>query len=136
MIDRIIKIFQLLSLHDTNSEVLKVNKEGEIEAHTFVLLYDKLPIGELLFKEDIWYFSYTEMFKKQSNIDAIPTFPNKDKVYKSEILWPFFQARIPSLKQPKVQEIIRQKGIKEDDIITLLKTFGFQSINNPFVLQY
>ncbi|HMP30916.1 MAG TPA: hypothetical protein PKD85_15020 [Saprospiraceae bacterium] len=132
MIERIKKIFQILSLHDTNSEVVKVNKEGEIEEHSFMLMYDKLPIGELKFKEDIWYFSYTEMFKKQSNIDAIPTFPNKDKVYKSEILWPFFQARIPSLKQPKVQEIIRQKGIKEDDIITL----GFRSINNPFVLQY
>ncbi|MBK8055421.1 MAG: HipA N-terminal domain-containing protein [Saprospiraceae bacterium] len=133
MLDRIKKIFQLLSLHDVKSEDEK--KEDGTESHIFVLMYNNLPIGELRFDGNVWYFSYTKMFQNQSSIDTIPTFPNKSKEYKSEVLWPFFQARIPSLKQPKVQEIIRRKGIKENDLISLLKTFGLRSINNPFVLQ-
>lgn len=133
MLNQIKKIFQLLSLHSTESHGIK--KDLVVESHTFVLIHDNLPIGELRFEDGTWCFSYTKMFQNQSNIDTIPTFPNKNKEYKSEILWPFFQARIPSLKQPKVQEVLRQKGIKEDDIIALLKTFGFRSINNPFVLQ-
>ena len=133
MFDRIKKLMKLLSLHDFKSEVDK--SLSLPKSHTFVLMYNDLPIGELRFDGAIWYFAYTKMFQNQSSIDVITTFPDKNKEYKSEILWPFFQARIPSLKQPKVQEIIRQKGIDEDDIIALLKTFGFRSINNPFVLQ-
>ncbi len=133
MINQLKKIFKLLSLHDIQSEA---NTSLSLpKSDTFVLFYHELPIGELRFDGTIWYFAYTKMFQNQSSIDVITTFPDKNKEYKSEILWPFFQARIPSLKQPKVQEIIRQKGIKEDDIIALLKTFGFRSINNPFVLQ-
>jgi HipA-like protein len=133
MRNHIKKIFQLLSLHDITPAANK--EEAGQEPHSFILMYRDLAIGELRFEGNVWFFEYTKMFQNQSDIQAIPTFPNKNKVYRSEILWPFFQARIPSLKQPKVQEIIREKGIKEDDIIALLKTFGLRSINNPFVLQ-
>lgn len=134
MIKSIKNILNFLSLHKHESG--NVNPIDNHDKPTFTLLYKDLVIGVLSFDGELWSFAYSEAFKNQVEIAIIPTFPNKHKEYKSEVLWPFFQARIPSIKQPKIQEIIKQKGILESDLISLLKTFGKRSINNPFILQY
>ncbi|MFZ1703569.1 MAG: HipA N-terminal domain-containing protein [Saprospiraceae bacterium] len=94
-----------------------------------------MAVGELNFDGSNWNFHYTKMFQNQTEIEPIPSFPIKSKKYVSPELWPFFQARIPSLKQPKIKAIIKKNGINENDIIALLRLFGAKSINNPFVLQ-
>lgn len=118
-----------------NTDASSISQPKQKEATTFSLLFNTLAVGELIFDGENWTFVYTKMFQNQSEIDAIPSFPEKSKVYISTELWPFFQARIPSLKQPKIQAIIKKAKVKDNDIIGLLKLFGARSINNPFVLQ-
>ena len=101
---------------------------------SFVLIYDKLTVGELRLKDGKWLFEYSTAFKQQSEVKPIVDFPDLDKKYEAEELWPFFASRIPSLNQPAVQEVIREEKLKEDDLVDLLKFFGKLTITNPFKL--
>ena len=133
MITKLKNLFKNISVFDT--DVASMPKSDKSKSTTFTLLYDNLAVGELNFDGSYWNFHYTKMFQNQTKIEPIPSFAVKDKVYKSSELWPFFQSRIPSLKQPKIKAIIQSNGIEENDIIGLLRLFGAKSINNPFVLQ-
>lgn len=61
-------------------------------------------------------------------------FPVAAGPFYSDVLWPFFMARIPSLAQPDVQDEIKRRGIDRSDSVQLLKAFGERTIANPFVL--
>ena len=61
-------------------------------------------------------------------------FPDTNKTYRSDELWPFFLSRIPGLSQPAVKELLRKEKINEDDEAALLKRFGKTSITSPFTL--
>jgi len=50
------------------------------------------------------------------------------------LLWPFFGIRIPGLKQPAIQEILRNENIETDNDVELLKRFGQKTISNPYEL--
>lgn len=100
----------------------------------FMLYYQDLPIGMLSVNEGKWTFVYSEDFKKQDSVRKLIDFPQVDKVYTSENLWPFFAHRIPGLGQPKVQEIIKKENIDSDNEVDLLRRFGKRSITNPFEL--
>jgi len=101
----------------------------------FNLSYKQLLVGILRLDSGKWVFEYTEEFKQQKQIKPLPDFPNVEKVYRSEELYPFFLHRIPSPKQPKVQEEIRIRHIDETDEVELLRLFGRKSISNPFLLR-
>ncbi len=105
------------------------SEEGKIE-----LRYKDLVIGILTLHQGMWRFEYSETFKSQTELAPLIDFPNKDKVYESPTLFPFFMSRIPSLKQPKVQAVIETEHIDATSELALLKRFGERSIANPFVL--
>ncbi|WP_290795792.1 HipA N-terminal domain-containing protein [Flavihumibacter sp. UBA7668] len=100
----------------------------------FLLSVDNLKIGYLCSRHGEWYFEYTEEFQKHSDYNRIIGFPELNKVYKSEELWPFFRIRIPGLKQPVVQEILQKEKIDKNDEVELLKRFGHKTIANPYEL--
>lgn len=100
----------------------------------FILTYKDLLIGMLTYEKDNWIFQYSEQFKNQSKIDSLLDFPNKDQIYKSSHLWPFFAHRIPGLGQPMIQKIIEHEKINPKNEIDLLRRFGKKSISNPFEL--
>ena len=52
----------------------------------------------------------------------------------SDVLWPFFVIRIPSLGQPAVQRVIREENLDPSNEVQLLKRFGKTTIANPFTL--
>jgi HipA-like protein len=105
------------------------------EDATFNLMVGNLTIATLHCENSIWEFKYTEEFKKQSeSYTTIDGFPNIDKVYKSYSLWPFFQTRIPGLKQPAVIEILEKENIDKNNEFELLKRFGKKTISNPYEL--
>lgn len=105
------------------------------ESATFKLKVDNLIIGTLHCENSVWEFKYTDEFKKQSDVyNPIAGFSNLDKTYKSDTLWPFFQTRIPGLKQPAVIEILSKENIDKNNEYQLLKRFGKKSINNPYEL--
>jgi len=114
-------------------ELISKSKEAnEIETHlpinaeaTFELKLGKIVIGKLLCEEGVWKFMYTDEFKELRNqYNHIAGFSNLDKVYSNETLWPFFQTRIPGLKQPAVKEILKNEKINETNELELLKRFG------------
>jgi len=100
----------------------------------FELGYKELEIGTLTFKDDEWVFKYSDEFKSQTEIQAMIDFPDTNKTYRSDELWPFFLSRIPGLSQPAVKELLRKEKINEDDEAALLKRFGKTSITSPFTL--
>lgn len=125
---------------------MKTNSDGDFknpskylitkERTAFNLKVDNLIIGTLHYKDGMWEFKYSDEFKKQSHIyNLITGFPNLNKVYKSESLWPFFLTRIPGLKQPAVIEILNRENIDKNNECQLLKRFGKKSINNPYELE-
>jgi HipA-like protein len=121
------------------AELLK--PDGHDDLHTpdssaeFALLYEHLPIGRLSLENGTWKFQYTVQFKKQSEVKPLPDFPDVEKMYQSETLWPFFAFRIPGMNQPQVKQLVKEKGITEGDVVKLLDLFGCKSINNPFELE-
>jgi HipA-like protein len=105
------------------------------ENATFELRVDKLVIGTLHFENGEWQFKYTDEFKKhRDEYNHIAGFSNLEKTYYRNTLWPFFQTRIPGLKQPAVKEILKKEHISESNELELLKRFGKKTISNPYEL--
>lgn len=100
----------------------------------FDVLHENIAIGRLTLNEGTWYFAYSEEFKNQNYLKPLIDFPDVDKVYESDTLWPFFAIRIPSLKQPKIQKIIEKEHIDGNNQVELLRRFGKKSISNPYLL--
>ncbi|HNP17991.1 MAG TPA: HipA N-terminal domain-containing protein [Fulvivirga sp.] len=117
----------------TSSSHRKLLVEKNKEA-SFKLMLDDMEVGRLSYKEPHWMFVYTEEFKENHGIKPLATFPDINKKYKSEELWPFFSSRIPSLARTKVKNAILEEGIKENDLLALLNRFGKRTITNPFEL--
>ena len=127
------KIKNWFSKSDDDTE-LEVQLPKEEDAK-FILTVDNIRIGMLYCDKGDWYFKYTEDFKDHSNeYNRIVSFPDLNKTYKSETLWPFFQIRIPGLKQPAIQEILENEKINKENEAALLKRFGQKSISNPYKL--
>lgn len=100
----------------------------------FQLKYQDNIVGYLNFSDNVWSFKYTEWFKGQNDLQPLFEFPSKEKYYKSSELWPFFESRIPSIKQPKVQEYLVNHPSDRNNKVKLLELFGVTSVNNPYKL--
>lgn len=110
-------------------------KLPEGEKDTFVLKVDDIDLGVLQCDGGEWIFHYTDEFKKhQDEYSRIIGFSDLDKEYRSPVLWPFFRIRIPGLKQPAVQEILKKENIDEHNEAALLRRFGKETIANPYEL--
>lgn len=107
----------------------------EQERQTFVLHIGNLPVGELSCSDGHWTFKYTPQFKARSEeFYPIVGFPDLEKTYESDSLWPFFLVRIPGLGQPEVKETIAKENLDVTNEAQLLRRFGERTLANPFVL--
>lgn len=130
MIRKIINWFSKGEDFDLQGELPK-NEEAK-----FVLKVDDIRVGNLYCNQGEWFFKYSDEFKNHSDVyNRIIGFPDMDKTYKSELLWPFFQIRIPGLKQPAIQEIIKRENIDQYNEVELLKRFGHKNVTNPYELE-
>ena len=109
-------------------------KKEKPEMVVFKLIFEHLHIGTLSFEKSNWQFKYTEEFKKQKELVPIMDFPDVNKTYESENLWPFFVSRIPSSATPYVKKKIETSKISKESLIEMLKTFGENTITSPFKL--
>lgn len=106
------------------------------DAHAqFVLVIDEFIIGYLKCDKGFWHFSYSEKFKASNEYNTIPGFPDVEKTYTNESLWPFFKIRIPGLKQPAIKETLQKENIDKNNEFELLKRFGYKTISNPYELK-
>ena len=126
-------MFNWLNRWKTEGQEELITPQGKVII--FHLSYKQLLVGVLKLENDEWVFEYTEEFKHQEKIKPLPDFPNVNRVYQSKELYPFFLHRIPSPKQPKIQEEIKSHNVDETDEVELLRLFGRKSISNPFLLQ-
>jgi HipA-like protein len=101
----------------------------------FELSYKDLVIGYLTLNNGKWSFMYSPDFVNQRRLMPMVDFPDVNKVYESEELWPFFTSRIPSQSQPEVQNTIRRRNIDAGNEVSLLDLFGKRTITNPFLLE-
>jgi HipA-like protein len=131
MLEKAKKLFKYLNQHSEGHEDLKTPKGIHAE---FELKYKTLTVGYLELHDGTWNFSYSREFKKQDDLRPIVQFPDKNKMYKNEELWPFFTVRIPGLKQPEIQHIIESENIDRTNEVELLKRFGEKTISNPYEL--
>lgn len=100
----------------------------------FNLFLEDLKIGELIYDSATWKFSYSDDFKNHNSLQPIADFPDIQKIYVSDVLWPFFASRIPSLNRSRVKKLIEKEGIEETDL-NLLRRFGRRTVVNPFILK-
>ena len=121
---------KMLSRQD-GREGLRTPKHEEAD---FLLQDRDLEVGRLWLHDGKWHFEYTDAFRHQNIVSRITNFPCLDKHYESEALWPFFAIRIPGLKQPAIQRILRDENIDARNEAQLLKRFGETTIANPFTL--
>ena len=100
----------------------------------FKLTYENQIIGFLEYSKGLWSFQYSDEYKNDSSKQPIIDFPDKEKKYTASTLWPFFATRIPTLNQSYQYKKIKKANIEKNDSVGLLKLFGNQTINNPFLL--
>lgn len=131
LLNRIIKLGHLFKSEDQEPDI-STPAEGTI---TFHLMFKQMVIGYLMLENGEWIYRYSEEFKTQNHVQPIIGFPDVNETYRSRELFPFFSFRIPSLKRPEIQEIIRHDHIDSHDAAALLKHFGKKTIANPFLLE-
>ena len=118
----------------SSEEKVVVSDSPKMDAK-FVVKIDELVIGTLSRKNNFWQFQYSDDFKNQTEYYRLVGFSDLNKIYQSDVLWPFFKIRIPGLKQPMIQEIIELDKLDISDEAILLKRFGRRSISNPYILE-
>ena len=104
------------------------------ETAEFLVRHRDLDVGHLNLRDGKWHFEYTDTFRKQKDAYPIINFPNLNKHYESDILWPFFLIRIPGLGQPAIKRMISEENLDPKNEAQLLKRFGKTTIANPFTL--
>lgn len=105
----------------------------DAKAH-FRLLYDQIPIADLSVSDGCWSLRYTDEFRSHQELRPLVEFPDVDRTYTSDELWPFFAMRIPSLQQSNIRSIVEREQIDATDDVKLLQRFGRRAISNPFEL--
>lgn len=124
---------QVLDFFSKNGGFEKVDLQ-EQEHQNFILKIESIEVGFLSYKDGIWCFRYSEVFKEIEGYNLISGFPILEKIYHNKTLWPFFKTRIPGLGQPVIKEILEREKIDGRNELALLKRFGGKTITNPYLL--
>lgn len=106
------------------------------ERTAFLLKDHNLDIGHLWLDNGTWHFEYADAYRRRTDVRPVGSFVQLEQRYESKALWPFFVARIPGMGQPRVQRLIREENLQEENEIQhmLLKRFGERAIINPYIL--
>jgi HipA-like protein len=90
-----------------------------------------LLVGVLVVAPEAFEFSYSEEFR-ESKLPTIPSFPDREKIYRSDTLFPFFQVRIPPISRRDVARVLKERSIGDDDIYEQLKVLGERTAASPY----
>lgn len=95
----------------------------------------RIHVGTLSIDDDEWLFEYSGAFKARQDLPPIPDFPDKQRPYRSEKLWPFFEVRIPPVARPDVELILKAKRLAAEDVFAVLAELGRQTLASPYQLE-
>lgn len=100
-----------------------------------VLQYKETPIGRLWLEGGEYCFQYDTAFESTA-LNKLPDFPEIRKIYKSPVLFPFFEMRIPSLKRGDIVTELARVGLSADATdMEMLSKFGGKTTSDPYVLK-
>lgn len=93
-------------------------------------------VAELEKREGRYFFRYLDAFR-ELRLSPIPGFPDvyRREPYESRQLFSFFRERIPDRTRPEIQELMRKRGVPEDDELRLLAELSRRSVTDPFELK-
>ena len=89
---------------------------------------DRTKVGRLMCENSEFVFSYDAEFSGP----PISAFPNKEKVYRSSHLWPFFAVRIPPFGRHEMRQLMESRSLREDQTIEILGAVARFSISNHY----
>lgn len=89
-------------------------------------------VGTLTQEGAEFVFQYASGYRSDNSAEPLPAFPDKDEVYRSNVLFPFFAVRLPSLDRPDIREAMKEKDVSEDDLLRLLGRLARKGITNPY----
>ena len=135
MVDFLKNLRELFQNEWRDAEGYEAVRTPSDETAQFQLLYNGSLVGKLWLSEGTWHFRYADNFETDSEVEPLVEFPNPNKEYTSDTLWPFFAFRIPSPKQPSVQKTVEDEGLDDTNEAELLKRFGRKTADNPFLLE-
>ena len=88
-------------------------------------------VGTLTIEPTRFVFTYSKSFQT-SGLPLIPGFPDLEKTYEAELLFPFFQIRIPPRKRSDVARVVAANGIDDADTFTMLRVLGSRTVASPY----
>ncbi|MCE2543284.1 MAG: hypothetical protein J4F30_07610 [Acidobacteria bacterium] len=103
----------------------------------FVLIYEpsgepRVTVGHLAYDGHEWTFSYDEDYKRhRPELRPIEGFSELNKVYRSSVLFPFFRVRIPDVRRPDVEGLLKEKRVRNPGQAELLRIFGKHAAASP-----
>jgi HipA-like protein len=103
---------------------------------TIQLLFDGAAVAELSkVPQGNYFFKYLTEFRRL-NLAPLPGFPDLDRIYEAQEIFPFFQERIPDTRRPEIREWIKQHGLSEDDKLSLLAALGRKAVTDSYELRF
>ncbi|HSS40482.1 MAG TPA: HipA N-terminal domain-containing protein [Polyangia bacterium] len=95
---------------------------------------EPLLVGTLSSEGGEYVFRYSEPFKHRLEIPPIGAFPDRDTVYRSRELWPFFQVRLPPFDRPDVRRVLEERNLDQTDLMSVLPALGGRTVTSPYNL--
>lgn len=93
------------------------------------------PIGYLFQRDEQFVFRYSESFKALPHPLPISAFPDIEREYHSERLWPFFAVRLPPTDREDVRRALAEKMISEDETLRMLTELSRRVVSSPYELR-
>lgn len=91
-------------------------------------------VGRLTVADSRFKFAYTDGFKA-SDLPPLPGLLNKEEIYESDVLFPFFQVRLPPKSRDDVARVMKEHNMGDADIFEILRVLGRRTATSPYEFQ-
>lgn len=77
-------------------------------------------------------FRYDREFARDPDAKPISAFPELDREYRQEELWPFFAVRLPPIERDDVRKAMERRHIPASDVLRLLAELSARGVSSPY----
>jgi hypothetical protein len=103
---------------------------------SFTLVYSPpsggpVTVGRLDFDGDVWTFAYADEYKRREDLRPLEGFSDVERVYRSQMLFPFFAVRIPDRTRTDVRDRLDKDQVQDPGPSDLLRLFGRRVVSSP-----
>lgn len=133
---RIASILESWGLPLTRASQTTSGTEAGRRLHVLLRLDDELVlVGTLSQESDLFVFQYADDFIRRG-LPPISGFPRlTTERYTSDVLWPFFQVRLPPATRADVARVLKDKHVDTNDVFEMLRVLGRRTLTSPYELE-